>query len=90
MENNNEKITKEKVIEWVQEYLKSNAFTDRKLTDTPTDKNQIAPRGYITRSFTTANRPTTSVLGESYFDLTAHRTATWNGTNYQDPAGNVI
>jgi hypothetical protein len=83
------KITKEKVIEWVQEYMKSNAFVDRKLTDIPTDALQVVNRKYVTRNSTTALRPTSSVLGESYFDTTTKRTVTWNGTNYQNPDGTV-
>ena len=69
---------------------KSPNFVTPRYTDTPTDALQIVPRKYVTRNSTTALRPTTSVLGEFYFDTTAGRTATWNGTNYQDPAGNVI
>jgi len=74
----------------VQAYLASTAFSGRKVTDNPVDRNQVVPRGYVTRSFTTALRPTTSVLGESYFDVSVNRVVTWNGTFYQDPAGNAI
>lgn len=79
-----------KIDERIKVYMKSEAFTNRKLTDTPTDNLQVVPRKYVTRYSTTALRPTTSVLGEFYFDTTVSRIATWNGTNYQDPAGNVI
>jgi hypothetical protein len=74
----------------VQDYLSSNAFTAKKVTDTPRDKNQVVPRGYVNRSATTALRPTTSILGEHYFDTTVSKPVWWNGTNYQDAAGNVI
>lgn len=93
MENNkttDSKITEEKVTEIIQNYLKSGAFTDRKLTDTPTDALQVVNRKYITRSSTTALRPTSSVLGESYFDTSVGKPIWWNGTNYQDAAGNVV
>ena len=70
--------------------LKIPTFSDRKLTDTPTDALAVVPRKYVTRSSTTANRPTTSILGEFYFDTTAGLPVWWNGTNYQDAAGNVI
>ena len=81
---------KEKVIKIIQEYNQSSAYTAEKLTDTPTDGLQVVPRKYVTRNSTTALRPTTSVLGESYFDTTAGKPAWWNGTNYQDAAGNVV
>ena len=74
----------------VQAYLASTAFSGRKVTDNPVDRNQVVPRGYVTRSFTTALRPTTSVLGECYFDTTVTKPVWWNGTNYQDAAGNII
>ncbi len=93
MENNNmddNKITKEHVIGWVQEYLKSNAFTDRKLTDTPTDKNQVVPRGYVTLNGTSAQRPTSSVVGQRYYDLTIGKPIYWNGTGFKDAAGNYV
>ncbi len=79
-----------KIVEAVNTYLRSTAFTAKKITDTPTDRNQVAPRSYITRSTTTAARPTTSVLGESYFDTTINKPVWWNGTNYADAAGNVV
>jgi len=85
----NKKID-ERVRKLMPEYMKSTAFTDRKLTDNPTDRNQVTPRGYVTRNFTTALRPVTSVLGESFFNTTLNRPCWWNGTNYQDAAGNVV
>ena len=80
----------EKILAVVKQYMQSSAFVDRKVTDSPTDALQVIPRKYATRSFTTALRPTTSILGESYFDTTVRKPAWWNGTNYQDAAGNVI
>ena len=74
----------------VANQLKGQLFTARKLTDNPTDGLQVVPRQYVTRSFTTTRRPTTSIIGESYFDTSAGKPAWWNGTNYQDAAGNVI
>lgn len=80
----------ERIKKLVPEILSGQSFTARKLTDTPMDKNQVVPRGYVTRATTTALRPTTSVLGEFYFDTSVGKPAWWNGTNYQDSAGNVI
>ena len=74
----------------VQAYLASTAFSGRKVTDNPVDRNQVVPRGYVTRNSTTALRPTTSVLGESYFDTTVSKPVWYNGTAYVDAAGNII
>ena len=85
-----EEDIKKLIRDEVKNQLKGGLFTARKLTDTPTDRNQVVPRGYVTRNSTTALRPTTSVLGEFYFDVSVNRTVTWNGTNYQDAAGNSV
>ena len=65
MENEFEKNVK-KVI---QNYMKSGAFTDRKLTDTPTDNLQVVNRRYVNLNGTFTNRPNSSVatLGQQYF-----------------------
>ena len=85
-----EEDIKKLIRDEVKNQLKGGLFTARKLTDTPTDRNQVVPRGYVTRNSTTALRPTTSVLGESYFDTTVSKPVWYNGTNYQDAAGNVV
>ncbi len=93
MEKDTEKMNKiidDRATKIVRDYMKSDAFTDRKLTDTPNDALQVVPRKYVTRYSTTALRPTSSVLGEHYFDTSVGKPAWWNGTNYQDAAGNVV
>lgn len=80
----------QKVIKIIEKYQKGKGFTQEKYTDTPTDALSVVPRKYITRNSTTALRPTTSVLGEFYFDTTAGLPVWWNGTAYVDAAGNVV
>lgn len=72
------------------EVKKQMDFTSKKVTDTPGDALEVVPRKYVTRYATTALRPRTSVLGEFYYDTTVGKPAWWNGTNYQDAAGNVV
>ena len=84
-----EREFEERVKKIIQNYTKA-SFTDKKLTDTPTDGLQVTPRKYVTRNSTTTLRPTTSILGEFYFDTTVSKPVWWNGTNYQDAAGNAI
>jgi hypothetical protein len=57
----------------VSDYLKSTAFTGRKLTDTPTDALQVVNRKYVTMNGVTASRPTSSVLGQFYYDTSLDR-----------------
>ena len=86
----NEENIKKLIREELRTQLRGELFTARKLTDNPTDNLQVVPRKYVTRNSTTALRPTTSILGEFYFDTTTGRPVWWNGTNYQDAAGNVV
>lgn len=90
MENN----LQAQVVKIVQDYLKSSAFTDRKLTDTPTDALQVVNRKYVTLNGPSANRPTSSVLGQQYFDTTLAsgrgKTITWNGTGFVDATGTYV
>lgn len=49
-------------------YLRGSAFTDRKLTDTPTDSLSVVNRKYVTLNGAVADRPKSSVatIGQSY------------------------
>lgn len=67
---NQGRVDEDKIIKVVKDYLKTSAFTDRKLTDTPTDANQVVPRKFVTLHGATANRPTGSIYGQYYFDDT--------------------
>ena len=87
---NEELKKKEEVIKLIREYLSSGSFTAEQVTDTPSDALAIVPRKYITRNSTTALRPTTSVLGEFYFDTSVGKPCWYNGTAFVDAAGNVI
>lgn len=49
-------------------YMKNAAFTDRKLTDTPTDSLSVVNRKFVTNNGAVADRPKTSVatIGQFY------------------------
>lgn len=78
------------VIQIVQQYLKQSAFSDRKLTDTPTDGLQVVNRNYVTQNGSTANRPTSSITGLSYYDTSIGKPVWWSGTTWKDSQGNVV
>ena len=71
----------------VQAYLKSSAFTIRKLTDTPTDSLQVVNRKYVTLNGVTANRPNSPVAGQFFFDTTLGYPIWFNGTDWVDASG---
>lgn len=84
-----DKKIEELILVTVRKYLKSSAFTDRKLTDTPTDALSMVNRKYVTLNGTTANRPVSSVTGQRYFDTTIGRPVYWNGSTWIDGAGSI-
>lgn len=71
----------------VQNYMKTSAFTDRKLTDTPTDSLQVVNRRFVTLNGVTGSRPTSSILGQYYFDTTIGYPVYWNGSTWVDATG---
>lgn len=87
-----ERLLEEKIKRIVAEYLKSSAFTGRKLTDTPTDSNQVVPRGYVTMNGTVANRPKSSVatIGQPYYATDLAIPLTYSSAGWRNGVGSVI
>lgn len=84
-------LNKEDVLRIVKSYMQASAFTDRKLTDTPTDDLQVVNRRFVTMNGTTANRPTSSIIGQSYFDTDLNQPIwTGNGFAWVDANGNPV
>lgn len=82
---------KEEMIKVIKEYLASSGFTARKLTDTPTDDLQVVPRKYVTMNGVSANRPISSVIGQSYYDTTINKPIWWSEDGcFKDAAGNIV
>jgi len=67
-----EKLNKqidERIQKQVVKILQGSGFTDRKVTDTPTDNLQVVPRKYVNLSGTLATRPAslTATMGQGFF-----------------------
>lgn len=79
------------IQEEVKSLMQSAFFTARKLTDTPTDNNQVVNRKYVTLNGPTASRPVSSVVGQFYLDTTLAsgrgKPLWWNGTGWIDATG---
>lgn len=84
----------ERIRKLVPELAQSQAFSDRKLTDTPADAYQVVSRRYVTLNGPSTTRPTSSVVGQQYFDTTLAsgrgKTITWNGTGFVDGTGAYV
>jgi len=89
-----EKKIDERVKKILEQKSKSLSFTEKKVTDTPTDSLQVVNRKYVTLNGTSANRPTSSVLGQQYFDTTLAsgrgKPVWWNGTGFVDATGTYV
>lgn len=88
----NDPTFKAGVLSIVGEYLKSSAFSDRKLTDTPTDALSVVNRKYVTLNGST--RPQSSVIGQSFLDTSLAsgrgKPIWWNGTGWVDATGTYV
>lgn len=80
-------LVRDDIVKIIREYNRSSGFTDRKLTDTPTDNLAVVNRGYVTANGTTANRPPNPVLGQFYLDTQIGKPVWWFGSNWKDATG---
>lgn len=81
------KIIEEEALKIMKSYLKTSAFTDRKLTDTPSDANQVVPRRFVTANGATADRPPNPVAGQFYYDSSLGVPIWWNGSVWKKADG---
>lgn len=63
------KVIRAEATKLYKQMLKT-TFTERKLTDTPTDDLQVVNRKYVNLYGSIASAPTGSVYGQQYFDTT--------------------
>lgn len=82
------------IAQEVKRQLASNLFSARKITDTPTDALMVVNRRYVTLNGVSSSRPTSSVVGQQYFDTTLAsgrgKPITWNGTGFVDATGSYV
>ncbi len=92
MDNDLDKKIEDKLKEFLPKYLQQAAFTDRKLTDTPTDNLSVVNRKYVTNNGTV--RPTSSVMGQPFLDMSLAsgrgKPIYWNGTGWIDATGTYV
>lgn len=79
-------------LEVIREYLKGGAFTDRKLTDTPTDALSTVNRKYVTLNGTVASRPNSSVatVGQHFFATDTNIPMVYNTDGWRDGVGSIV
>lgn len=86
------KLIDERIKKLVPELAQSQAFSDRKLTDTPADAYQVVSRRYVTLNGLT--RPTSSIVGQSFLDMNLAsgrgKQIQWNGIGWIDATGTYV
>lgn len=94
MDEKLKKLVTEQSLKATKEYLRGGAFTERKITDTPTDSLSVVNRKYVTNNGTTSNRPKSSVVGQFYLDTSLAsgrgKPIWWNGTGWVDSTGSYV
>ena len=86
------KRQREEVVRIVQDYFKSSAFTDRKLTDDPADSLSVVNRRYVTLNGTVANRPNSSVavIGQPYLATDTGIPMTFSAGGWRNGVGSIV
>ncbi len=75
-------LVKDDIVKIIREYNKTSGFTDRKLTDSPTDALAVVNRRYVTLNGATGSRPPSPVTGQFYFDTSLGKPIWWSGANW--------
>ena len=87
------RLVDERAKKVVQNFMQSSGFTNRKITDTPTDDLQVVNRRYVNLYGTTALRPNSSIASaaQQYCDTTIGRPIFFNPNSsvWTDGAGSV-
>ena len=86
------KMIRDEALKIVQNYNKTSAFTDRKLTDTPTDALSVVNRKYTNLNGTVANRPISSVatIGQKYFATDTNILMTYNTAGWYNGSASIV
>jgi len=85
-------MKEEDVTRAIDKYMRGRAFTQHKVTDTPTDALQVVPRKYVDLNGTVANRPNSSVanVGQFYYSTDTNIPMWFSGTNWRNGVGSVV
>lgn len=92
MEDNLKQQIKEVVLEVVKQYNKNSFFTDRKVTDTPTEAFSIVNRKFATLNGLVASRPVSSVavLGQHYYATDTNIPMVFDGNKWRNGIGSIV
>ncbi len=78
----------EQTLRIIRDYNKSSAFTDRKLTDTPTDDLSVVNRKYV--NLNGVSTPGSPVTGQFFFSSVLSQPMWFNGTDWVNSVASII
>jgi hypothetical protein len=86
------KLIDDRLKVMLPQYLKGNAFSTLKVTDTPTEALQVVPRKFVTNNGTVANRPVSSVavIGQPYYATDTFIPMTYSVEGWRNGSGSVV
>ena len=92
MNDETKKQIEEIALKVIQKYNKTVAFTNQKLTDTPTDAFSLVNRRFVTLSSNIGARPVSSVaiVGQSFFDTTSNIPMTYSVGGWRNGVGSIV
>ena len=92
MNEDMKQFIKDTIKKEIPTYMKNAAFTDRKLTDTPTDALAVVNRRYLTNNGTVANRPKSSVatVGQPYFATDTNIPMIYSSGGWRNGSGSIV
>lgn len=92
MDENTKKQVEEVAKETFKNLSKSGTFTDRKITDTPTDAFAPVNRRFVTLSSNVGARPISSVAvtGQPFFNTTTNTPMVFDGNDWRNGVGSVV
>ena len=85
-------LDKKQVQGIIKEYLGSVGFSDRKVTDTPTDALSVVNRKYVTANGALTVRPVSSVatVGQFYMDTTNNTPIWYTTAGWRNSVGSIV
>ena len=83
---------KQDVVAVIREYNRNNAFTDEKVTDTPTEAYSPVNRRYVNLNGAVADRPNSSVatVGQRYLATDTLIPMTYTASGWVNGSGSVV
>jgi len=70
----------------VKGFMNGEGFTERKITDTPTDALAITNRKFVTLNGATGSRPSAPVTGQFYYNTTTNKPEWYSGSQWRTPS----